>query len=103
MIVLACFLFVMDVIFFRADGGGNIRSTANILKGLNSNTFNYLQANSLKNLGLEKPMHIYDTHKLNVTSVSFFANCVKLNKPCVFKSMAESWPAMEKWKDLTYL
>ena len=66
--VLVFFLFVMDVIYFRADGGGNIKSASNILKGLNSNTFNFLQANSQSNLALDLALKKFNIHQENVTS-----------------------------------
>ena len=42
--VLAIVLFFVYVIYFRADGG-HYQNVANVLKGLNSNTFNYLETN----------------------------------------------------------
>ena len=54
MIVLSVLLFIVYAIYFRADGG-NYENIIKILKGLNSNTFNYLETN--KNmLGLAKNM-----------------------------------------------
>lgn len=52
MIVLTVLLFIIYAIYFRADGG-NYDNIIKILKGLNSNTFNYLETNK-KMLGLDK-------------------------------------------------
>ena len=41
--VMSVVLFIIYVVYFRADGG-NILNIMNILKGLNSNTFNYLES-----------------------------------------------------------
>jgi hypothetical protein len=57
MIVLSILLFIIYAIYFRADGG-NYANIIKILKGLNSNTFNYLETN--KNLlGLAQAMPDY--------------------------------------------
>ena len=50
MIVLTILLFIIYAIYFRADGG-NYDNILKILKGLNSNTFNYLETNK-KMLGI---------------------------------------------------
>ena len=50
--VMAALLFVIYVVYFRADGG-NYQSIVKILKGLNSNTFNYLETNKHL-LGLDR-------------------------------------------------
>jgi len=52
MIVLTIMLAIIYAIYFRADGG-NYANIIKILKGLNSNTFNYLETNK-KMLGLDK-------------------------------------------------
>ena len=44
MLILSVLLFIIYVIYFRADGG-SLQAALKILKGLNSNTFNYLEAN----------------------------------------------------------
>ena len=50
--VLTVLLAIIYCIYFRADGG-NYANIIKILKGLNSNTFNYLETNK-KLLGLDK-------------------------------------------------
>ena len=44
MCILSVLLFIIYAIYFRADGG-SLQSALKILKGLNSNTFNYLEVN----------------------------------------------------------
>jgi len=55
--VLALLLFIIYVIYFRADGG-HYQNVLNILKGLNSNTFNYLETNR-DALGLDPEIQHY--------------------------------------------
>ena len=55
--VLAVILFMIYVIYFRADGG-HYQNVLNILKGLNSNTFNYLETNR-DALGLDPEIQHY--------------------------------------------
>ena len=35
----------------------------------------------------------------NITTVNFFSNCVRYNKPCRLKGLASNWTALEKWKE----
>jgi len=48
---------VVYFLYFRKDGG-NLQSITKILRGLNSNTFNYLELNS-KSLRLTKLLNNY--------------------------------------------
>lgn len=100
MIVLSILLFIIYAIYFRADGG-NYANIIKILKGLNSNTFNYLETN--KNLlGLGKAMPEFKIEHdsagaRNVNTLEFFSDCVRLNRPCALRNLAQKWPATEKW------
>ena len=70
-----------------------------ILKGLNSNTFNYLEHNK-NELGLNYAFSEWVLEKdvnTPLTSLSFFSQCVRINKPCRFIKLAKHWPALEKW------
>ena len=31
------------------------------------------------------------------TSLQFFSDCVRYNKPCILSGLASDWPAVEKW------
>ena len=88
MCLLAIMLFASYVMYFRADGG-SIKSGLNILKGLNSHTFNYLQSNSINNLKLNHGIRTYDTEKQQMTSIKFWSECVKFNRPCIFDNLAK--------------
>lgn len=58
--VLTFLLFIIYAIYFRADGG-NYDNIIKILKGLNSNTFNYLETNkNLLGLGKDMPEFYID-------------------------------------------
>ena len=54
MAILGVAIFIIYVVYFRADGG-HVQNVINILKGLNSNTFNYLETNR-EVLGLDTEM-----------------------------------------------
>ena len=101
MAVMSVMLFIIYVVYFRADGG-NILNIMNILKGLNSNTFNYLE--SQKSLiGLDDEItkvtkfDMTNPEEEKMTTQKFYSECVRLNKPCAFKGMANDWPATTKW------
>lgn len=34
------------------------------------------------------------------TTQEFFSDCVRLNRPCVLRLLAKTWPAYQKWPDL---
>ena len=95
MIILAMILFVIYSFYFRSDGG-SLFGAFQILRGLNSNTFNYLQRHTEK-LKLDKEIYTFDIAKTKMTSINFFSSCVKYNKPCRFLNLAEDWPAVTKW------
>ena len=88
------------VVYFRADGG-NLTNIMNILNGLNSNTFNYLE--SQKSLiGLDDEVTqitSFDLTEDDLTTENFYSNCVRLNAPCKLEKMAAEWPALTKWAD----
>ena len=81
------------VIYFRKDCMV-FKNISKILKGLNSNTFNYLETNS-ESLRLTKLLNNYQTV---ISSNQFMDDCVRINKPCKFEALAKSWPAYQNWK-----
>ena len=93
MCVMAVMLFIIYAVYFRSDGG-SLTSAVNILRGLNSNTFNYLQTHKSK-LSLNGGIPVLGSS--NVTSINFFSRCVKYNRPCKIPELAISWPAVEYW------
>ena len=82
MCILSVLLFIIYAIYFRADGG-NYANVIKILKGLNSNTFNYLETNK-HILGISKEVAVMH----NEDTLNFFSNCVRLNKPCIYRGLA---------------
>ena len=95
--VLTVLIFLTYIIYFRPDGG-SIRVAVNILKGLNSNTFNHLQGHSLENLHVQSNLTLeFQTSKYKVESMDFFTRCVRVNRPCLMLDQASEWPAVTKW------
>ena len=83
LVVQSVILFIIYIMYFRADGG-TFENGIKILRGLNSNTFNYLeQQKSLLKADTEPLLFSETTTAVN--SINFFSQCVRLNKPCVFK------------------
>lgn len=78
-----------------------MKNIMNILNGLNSNTFNYLE--SQKSLiGLDDEVTkitSFDLTEDDLTTENFYSNCVRLNAPCKLEKMAAEWPALTKWAD----
>ena len=99
MMVLGLLLSIIYLIYFR-PGGGNFTSALKILKGLNSNTFNYLESNSGA-LMVDKDVPMWKKGQ-TITTIQFFSTCVRLNKPCVIQGLASDWQATKEWgADLT--
>ena len=114
MTVLGMILFVIYCIYFRADGN-SYTNIMNILRGLNSNTFNYLESqryflglgDEVVNLDTyvfgKDPLPSEEEYAVKLDSVAdlptteFYSQCVRLNKPCVLRGLADKWPALEKW------
>lgn len=98
MIVLAIALFVIYVVYFRADGG-HYTNVLNIIRGLNSQTFNYLEANSKFDLGLDwNTLPQYNASEDSIDTVLFTSECLRTNRPCVFRDLAKHWPATRNWR-----
>lgn len=70
------------------------------MKGLNSNTFNYLETNKeVLSVGKDIPRFTKnaDGSAQDINSVRFFSQCVRLNKPCIIEGLAKSWNAYKLW------
>eukprot|EP00347_Sterkiella_histriomuscorum_P004339 403360825 len=92
--LLAILTFMMSIIYvlyFRRDGG-NFSQIPRILKGLNSNTFNYLETHS-ETLRLTKLLNNYQAQ---ISTNQFIDDCVRVSKPCKFEGMAKTWPGFTK-------
>lgn len=102
--------------YFRVDGG-NYQNALKILRGMHSNTFNYLEHNKEELLigPYEMPIFYHARDKehhaekrkqkapfpysrTEINSVEFFSECVRYNRPCMIEGLAQHWPAFKKWK-----
>jgi hypothetical protein len=92
-VILGFLLSVIYLVYFRKDGMV-IENIPRILKGLNSNTFNYLESHS-DSLRLTKLLNNYPTQ---MNTNSFIDDCMRINKPCKFEGLAKSWNAYDKWR-----
>ena len=63
--------------------------------GLNSKTFNYLQANSEDALNLKSDLKVINAVGLNLKT--FYTSCVSYSRTCKITDVAKSWPALQKW------
>ena len=90
---MALLLVCVYLVYFRKDGMV-IQNITKILKGLNSNTFNYLTSHS-EGLRLTKLLNNYG---YAISSNQFMDDCIRINKPCKFGNLSKSWPAYDKWR-----
>ena len=85
------------LLYFRADGG-SVAAAVKILKGLNSNTFNYLDTHR-EALNVDRKMPFFDyLSAVSIDTISFFSQCVRVNKPCIIDRLASNWRAKEYWR-----
>ena len=102
--VLIAILIVCYAVYFRTDiNGGTYDSMVRIVKGLNSNLFNYLFTNREKTNFQNKIKSFSQSNLANFDSIKFYSDCVSFNRPCELKQLAKDWPALVKWKDQNYL
>jgi len=45
---------------------------------------------------VDKKIPVYETAPSTLT---FFSDCVRYNRPCKMPTLAKNWPALEKWAD----
>ena len=64
--------------------------------GLNSKTFNYLQANSEDALNLRA--EIKEMASVGLSLKDFYTKCVSYSRTCKLTEVAKSWPAFKKWR-----
>lgn len=96
LMILSFSLAVVYLIYFSNYGSGNLRLQyiSKILKGLNSDTFNYLAEHS-DSLKLTNTLNNY---QIEIDSNLFIDHCLRINKPCKFSEEAKSWPGYESFK-----
>lgn len=88
---LTFMLSVIYVLYFSKDGNSamRIQNIVKLLKGLNSDTFNYLTQHS-ERLSLTQLLNNYQSE---INSNQFIDECMRINKPCKFQGMAKNhWP-----------
>lgn len=90
--IMSAILLIIYIIYFRSDGK-TFQNIPRILKGLNSNTFNYLLTHK-DNLHLSSTLNEYPSF---MTSISFMEECVRINRPCKFENLSSDWPLKKKW------
>ena len=89
-------LVIIYIIFFRVDGG-HYKNIMNLVRGLNSNTFNYLEAN----LEISENLPTFDCHDeecSTILTIDFSGECLRMNQPCIFTDLATYWPATSNWR-----
>ncbi len=97
--LLATLIFMLVIIYavyFSRDGSSamRIKNIVKLLKGLNSDTFNYLTSHS-ESLKLTKLLNNY---QMQINTNQFIDECMRINKPCKFEGQAKTWPGYEEMK-----
>jgi hypothetical protein len=118
MLALVAILVVCYANFFRVDiNAGTYDTMSMIIRGLNSNLFNYLRTNTYWDLLGSSSAYEHARYgpgksnkikEFNMTkheesfikdSIPFFSQCVRLNRPCKLVELAKDWPALSSWKE----
>ena len=81
--IMVVILFVTYVVYFRSDGM-SLENIPRILKGLNSNTFNYLATHKEPLRINKKVIHNYHSE---LSTHAFMDDCLRLNRPCKFEGL----------------
>ena len=85
-IMMIIALFIIYLMYFRADVG-NLRSIYLLLNGSNSSTFNFLESHKEEMLADRNMIAAWP----NITTMAFFSNVVRMNRPCKFLGLAKEW------------
>lgn len=93
LIIMLAFLAVVKLVYFGSDGV-YIKSITRLLRGLNSDVFTYLNENR-SHLRLDPEIQVMKSSV--VSTISFMQECLRLNRPCVIKGLAENSTAFKKW------
>ena len=80
------------MLYFRKDVI-TFQSIPRVLKGLNSNTYNYLEANK-EALRIRKVLNNYPQDS---PSLMIMAECIRFNKPCKMEGVTYDWDASKNW------
>lgn len=95
LLVLIAILLPIYFAHFRKESLG-YNTIYRLLLGLNSKTFNYLQANSDDALNLRPELKTVPGVGLKFKY--FYTNCVTYSRACKLSDVAKSWPAHHKWR-----
>ena len=95
LILLAAILLPIYFAHFRKESLG-YTTIYKLLMGLNSKTFNYLQANSEDALNLRPELKSLSAIGLNLKT--FYTQCVSYSRTCKLTEVAKAWPAFSKWR-----
>ena len=95
LIIMSVMLAVIYFLYFRKDCL-TVNMISKVLKGLNSNTFNYLEAHSTSLRLTNNPL--ISNYDSDMPTIDFVSECLRLNRPCKFEAMATFWDAFKYWK-----
>jgi hypothetical protein len=95
--ILALIQSVIYLVYFSGQGSGGylrLQNINKILKGLNSDTFNYLweRKDALKISAL------LNNYQDQIDTNLFIDECLRISKPCKFAEIAKKWPQFESLK-----
>ena len=94
LILLGAILLPIYFAHFRKESLG-YTTIYKLLMGLNSKTFNYLQANSEDALNLRPELKSLQSVGTNLKT--FYTQCVSYSRTCKLAGVAKSWPAFSSW------
>ena len=87
-------VFIINCLTLRPDGG-NIHSMVNIIMGLTSKTFNYIESHQ-DDLSVGKGvMQFDDKSDIKISMLHFMSDCMRINRPCIFTDLASNWNLTE--------
>jgi hypothetical protein len=94
LVALVVFLLAVYAIYFSSEGV-YVTSIAKILRGLNSETFNYLQDHR-DSLKITEKLQTYQVDALP-NAQQFMTDCMRLSRPCIFDGLGLNSTAVKKW------
>lgn len=95
LVLLGAILLPIYFAHFRKESLG-YTTIYKLLMGLNSKTFNYLQANSEDALNLRPELKQLQAVGTNLKT--FYTQCVSYSRTCKLNDVAKSWPAYNNWR-----
>ena len=93
LLALLAFLAMVQLVYFSNDGV-YVKSITKILRGLNSDVFNYLNEN-------REPLRMQSSlpnYQLSTLSTQYFVGeCLRLSRPCKMENLAKDSRAFMNW------